>query len=261
MRCYSRGVAVPLAAAAAVAAASFLFPGSCCASAFVVVPSQHAAAAAAAATTATSTSTRQQLSPTTKTTAATTASATATALAMVARNANFAKLAGGYLFPEIGRRRSAYAAAHPELRDRIISLGIGDTTQPIPPHILSGLADGAAKLGTASGYSGYGDVQGRTELRARIASALYGDRVDADEVFVSGTCAADTGGCCLAKFEIAETQDNKTSETKGAAEFVSMEEEIFCFSLVCFCCGCLVCVHIFLCLWVCVLFGSIRDGE
>lgn len=105
----------------------------------------------------------------------------------VARNGNFAKLAGGYLFPEIGRRRTAYVAENPEMADRIISLGIGDTTQPIPSHILSGLIQGASKLGDKSGYSGYGDVQGRTDLRQKIADTLYkGMGVQADEVFVSG---------------------------------------------------------------------------
>jgi hypothetical protein len=112
---------------------------------------------------------------------------TTTVLSMVARNANFAKLAGGYLFPEIGRRRSAYAAANPQLADRIISLGIGDTTLPIPPHILSGLKNGAAKLGTKEGYSGYGDVQGRTDLRQKIADTLYKGIIEPDEVFVTGT--------------------------------------------------------------------------
>jgi len=119
----------------------------------------------------------------------TTASSTTTTtdLGMVARNPNFAKLAGGYLFPEIGRRRSAYVAEHPEMADRIISLGIGDTTQPIPPHILSGLTGGAAKLGDKSTYSGYGDVQGRTDLRQKIAETLYADTdIEAEEVFVSG---------------------------------------------------------------------------
>jgi LL-diaminopimelate aminotransferase len=54
---------------------------------------------------------------------------------------------GRYLFPEIARRRSAYLEKHPDAK--IISLGIGDTTQPIPQHILSGLVKGASKLGTA----------------------------------------------------------------------------------------------------------------
>lgn len=106
---------------------------------------------------------------------------------MVQRNPNFAKLAGGYLFPEIGRRRSAYVQENPELADRIISLGIGDTTQPIPPHILGGLVEGANKLGNKATYSGYGDVQGRTDLRQKIADTLYANTgIEAEEVFVSG---------------------------------------------------------------------------
>jgi LL-diaminopimelate aminotransferase len=66
-------------------------------------------------------------------------------VSQVERNENFAKLAGGYLFPEIGRRRNAYLAENPEMADRLISLGIGDTTMPIPPHILNGLVEGAKK--------------------------------------------------------------------------------------------------------------------
>ena len=55
-------------------------------------------------------------------------------MSKVQRNENFAKLQAGYLFPEIARRRNAYLAANPGAK--IISLGIGDTTQPVPEHIL-----------------------------------------------------------------------------------------------------------------------------
>jgi len=40
----------------------------------------------------------------------------------VARNPNFAKLTGGYLFPEIGRRRTEYLEANPEMASRVIFL-------------------------------------------------------------------------------------------------------------------------------------------
>jgi LL-diaminopimelate aminotransferase len=128
---------------------------------------------------------------TTTATTSTTASTTALFVSGVERNKNFAKLAGGYLFPEIGRRRSAYLTDHPEMADRIISLGIGDTTQPIPSHILSGLVRGATKLGTRDGYSGYGAEQGTPALREQIASALYDGMIDADEVFVSDGAKCD----------------------------------------------------------------------
>lgn len=77
------------------------------------------------------------------------------------------------------------------MADKIISLGIGDTTQPIPPHILSGLVEGATKLGNKKGYSGYGAEQGMAALREKIASSLYGGIIDADEVFVSDGAKCD----------------------------------------------------------------------
>lgn len=106
-------------------------------------------------------------------------------MAGVERNPNFAKLAGGYLFPEIARRRTAYLTEHPEMNGKVISLGIGDTTQPIPPHILNGLVEGARKLGTREGYTGYGAEQGMNELREKIANKLYNGIIAPEEVFVS----------------------------------------------------------------------------
>ncbi|KAK4531383.1 hypothetical protein CCYA_CCYA08G2240 [Cyanidiococcus yangmingshanensis] len=113
----------------------------------------------------------------------------------VQRNENFSKLQGGYLFPEIARRRRQYLERHPEAS--LISLGIGDTTQPIPPHICSGLTHGAQRLGTKEGYSGYGDGEGLYALRQRIASSIYGDRVKPEDVFVS-----DGAKCDIARIQM-----------------------------------------------------------
>lgn len=115
-------------------------------------------------------------------------SASSTAAAPgVERNPNFAKLAGGYLFPEISRRRGLYLEATPALPRPLISLGIGDTTQPIPEHILQGLLEGVTKLGAAATYSGYGNEQGNNNLREKIATTLYNGLIEPEEVFVSGT--------------------------------------------------------------------------
>ena len=94
-----------------------------------------------------------------------------------------------YLFPEIGRRRNAYLEKNPDAN--IISLGIGDTTQPIPSAILKGLVDGAAALGTKEGYSGYGAEQGKAPLRERISEVLYNGLIDPSEVFVSDGAKCD----------------------------------------------------------------------
>ena len=110
---------------------------------------------------------------------------------MVKRNPNFAKLQAGYLFPEINSRRKAVCAAHPEAK--IISLGIGNTTEPLTPYITRGLSQAAAGLDTFEGYSGYGDEQGFTDLRTKIAHVLYHDKIDAEEVFISDGAKCDIG--------------------------------------------------------------------
>ena len=89
---------------------------------------------------------------------------------MINRNSGFANLTAGYLFPEIARRRREYAAKHPDAS--IISLGIGNTTEPLSPHIAKAMSDYALGLGTPQGYSGYGDEQGLTALREKIAEVF-----------------------------------------------------------------------------------------
>ena len=98
----------------------------------------------------------------------------------------------GYLFPEIGRRRNAYLEANPDAQP-IISLGIGDTTMPVPKHILSGLVEGSSKLGTKEGYSGYGNEAGQQSLREKISENLYDNSIDPSEVFVSDGSKCDIG--------------------------------------------------------------------
>ena len=110
-------------------------------------------------------------------------------MSSVVRNENFAKLQAGYLFPEIARRRNAYLAKNPDAK--LISLGIGDTTQPIPEHILGGMAGGVTKLGTKEGYTGYGAEQGMGSLREKIASKLYNNLILPEEVFVSDGAKCD----------------------------------------------------------------------
>ena len=102
----------------------------------------------------------------------------------VKRNPNLAKLGAGYLFPEIGRRRRAHQEKNPDAK--IISLGIGDTTEPIPSVITDALQSAAAGLNTKEGYSGYGAEQGMAALREKLAERFYaGMNISSDEVFVS----------------------------------------------------------------------------
>lgn len=53
---------------------------------------------------------------------------------------------------QIARRRRAHQEKNPDAK--IISLGIGDTTEPIPGFITSSLEKAAKGMGTLEGYSG-----------------------------------------------------------------------------------------------------------
>ncbi len=110
---------------------------------------------------------------------------------MIIRNPFITNLKAGYLFPEIARRRREFEAAHPG-GARIISLGVGNTTEPILPHIDAGLKEGAARLGAAETYSGYQD-EGLLTLRRRISEVFYKNQFDADEVFISDGAKCDIG--------------------------------------------------------------------
>src|ERR1700733_14764770 len=100
-------------------------------------------------------------------------------------------LKASYLFPEINLRKQQFLAKHPEVT--LISLGIGDTTEPIPQSITHSLIEASTGLGTPGGYSGYGSEQGMKTLRERIASKIYSNLVKPEEVFVSDGAKCDLG--------------------------------------------------------------------
>lgn len=128
------------------------------------------------------------------------------AFIMIKRNTGLSHLAAGYLFPEVARRRREYEERHSDAR--IISLGIGNTTEPISPFIAKAMADYALGLSTKEGYSGYGDEQGNPSLRQRIAQTFYNGLADPAEVFVSDG----------AKCDIARVQALLGGEVKVAVQ-------------------------------------------
>ncbi len=108
---------------------------------------------------------------------------------MIKRNDGFKNLTAGYLFPEVARRRREYQEKHPDAK--IISLSIGNTTEPLPLCIAKAMADYSMVLSTKEGYSGYGDEQGNSTLRAKIADVWYKGMATADEVFISDGAKCD----------------------------------------------------------------------
>jgi LL-diaminopimelate aminotransferase len=101
-------------------------------------------------------------------------------------NEHYLNLGTTYLFAEIKRRTDAFRQAHPEAR--VISLGIGDVTQPLPAAVVRALEEAAREQGRAETLKGYGPYVGYEWLRAEIAAHDFGARgvtLDVDEIFVS----------------------------------------------------------------------------
>jgi LL-diaminopimelate aminotransferase len=101
-------------------------------------------------------------------------------------NERFLNLKASYLFAEIKRRTEAFRAAHPDAR--LINLGIGDVTEPLPPAVVEALEAAAREQARAETFQGYGPYVGHEFLRREIAAhdfAPRGVKVAVDEVFVS----------------------------------------------------------------------------
>src|SRR5438034_2510090 len=101
-------------------------------------------------------------------------------------NPHYQSLRPSYLFAEIRRRTAAFRAAHPEAR--LINLGIGDVTRPLPPAVIQAMHEATDELARAETFKGYGPYVGYEWLRAEIAAQDFGTRgvtIAPDEVFIS----------------------------------------------------------------------------
>jgi LL-diaminopimelate aminotransferase len=113
---------------------------------------------------------------------------------MATINDNYLKLKAGYLFPEIARRVNAFAEANSDAK--IIRLGIGDVTEPLPEACRSAMIRAVEDMGDRANFKGYGPEQGYAWLREKIATHDFqarGCEVDASEIFISDGSKCDTG--------------------------------------------------------------------
>lgn len=109
-------------------------------------------------------------------------------------NENFLKLKAGYLFPEIGRRVTAFQQQNPEKAARLIRCGIGDVTEALPEAAIKAMHEGVDELANRGTFKGYGPEQGYAFLREAIAEHQYaGLNISADEIFISDGSKCDTG--------------------------------------------------------------------
>ncbi|MBF0103784.1 MAG: LL-diaminopimelate aminotransferase [Deltaproteobacteria bacterium] len=108
-------------------------------------------------------------------------------------NSHYLKLKSGYLFPEIGRRVSEFAQKNPAAR--LIRLGIGDVTRPLPDAVVKAGKAAFDELSRAETFRGYGPEKGYEFLRRAIAENDFKPRgvvVDPEEIFISDASKCDT---------------------------------------------------------------------
>ena len=109
-------------------------------------------------------------------------------------NKNYFNLQSSYLFADIAKKVRAFKAEHPD--KRVISLGIGDVTQPLPQACIEAMHRAVDEMASSDTFRGYGPEQGYDFLRQAIADNDYaprGVKIELDEIFVSDGAKSDCG--------------------------------------------------------------------
>ncbi|MCF2641523.1 MAG: LL-diaminopimelate aminotransferase [Lachnospiraceae bacterium] len=109
-------------------------------------------------------------------------------------NENYQKLPGSYLFSTIAKKVKAFSEKNPDAN--IISLGIGDVTQPLAPAIIEAMHKAVDEMANAETFRGYAPDLGYDFLRNAIVKNDYEARgcdIAADEIFVSDGAKSDSG--------------------------------------------------------------------
>lgn len=111
---------------------------------------------------------------------------------MAKLNQNYGKVPSSYLFSEVAARVSRYQEANPD--QKLLRLGIGDVTRPLPKVSVDALKTAADEQLSAAGFRGYGPEQGYPFLREAIARGEYQDlgvSIEAADIFVSDGAKSD----------------------------------------------------------------------
>ena len=109
-------------------------------------------------------------------------------------NEHFLKLRGNYLFSDIAKKVNAFKVTHPEAR--LIRLGIGDVTRPLPQACIEAMHHAVDEMASAKTFHGYGPEQGYDFLINAIIKhdfVPHGISLSPSEVFISDGAKSDTG--------------------------------------------------------------------
>lgn len=112
---------------------------------------------------------------------------------MASINENFGNLKENYLFAEIAKRVKDYTTKNPD--KKVIRLGIGDVTLPLPPVVVEAMKKGCDELGNKETFKGYPDYEGYEFLREAVSDYYksFGVDIKASEILISDGAKSDCG--------------------------------------------------------------------
>lgn len=113
---------------------------------------------------------------------------------MIHINDNFLKLQSNYLFADIAKKVAAYKEAHPD--KKLIRLGIGDVTRPLPEACLQAMHKAVDEYACSETFRGYGPEHGYRFLIEAIIQHDFTPRgisLTPEEVFISDGAKSDIG--------------------------------------------------------------------
>lgn len=110
-------------------------------------------------------------------------------------NPHYQEVKESYLFAEIAKRIRQWQDKHPSLSDKLIRMGIGDVTRPLPKSFVDALVSASNEMGEAETFHGYGPEQGYAFLRDAIRKyyAQFSVELDSEEIFISDGAKSDLG--------------------------------------------------------------------
>ena len=109
-------------------------------------------------------------------------------------NEHFLKLPDSYLFSDIAKKINTFKVTHP--KDKVISLGIGDVTRPLPKAVIEAMHKAVDEMAVRDTFRGYGPEQGYSFLIDAVIKNDFvpkGIHFEPGEIFINDGAKSDTG--------------------------------------------------------------------
>lgn len=112
---------------------------------------------------------------------------------MALANENYLKTPEIYCFDEIEKRVNAYKLLHPSTK--IIRLGVGDVTQPLPNEVVKAMHSAVDEMASIETFRGYSPPQGYDFLIEKILKEYrsLGVQLDKESIFINDGAKSDIG--------------------------------------------------------------------